>query len=105
MNSERLRHRITIQSPPSGTDSYGDPVGDWTDFATIWAGIEPLQGREYVAALQEQSEVDTRVVIRYLKRVRPSMRVKYGERTLNIISVIDNREAHRDMQLMCKEVL
>jgi SPP1 family predicted phage head-tail adaptor len=105
MNSERLRHRITIQSPAGGTDSYGDPSGEWTDFATVWAGIEALQGREYVAALQDQSEVDTRVVIRYLKGVKSSMRVKYGERTLSIISVIDNREAHRDMQLMCKEVL
>ena len=31
------------------------------------------------------------------------MRLKYGERILSIYSVIDSREQHKEIQLMCKE--
>ncbi|EFM92267.1 hypothetical protein appser6_8470 [Actinobacillus pleuropneumoniae serovar 6 str. Femo] len=31
------------------------------------------------------------------------MRVKYGEKILDIYSVIDSKERHEEIQLMCKE--
>lgn len=104
MQAGRLNKRVTIQSRATTTDAYGeDVVTGWTTVAMVWAAVEPLQGREFWAQQQIQSEVTTRVRIRYLSGVVPEMRVLYGSRALDIKSVIDPRERHAEMQLMCAE--
>ena len=103
MRSGRLRHRGTIQDvvkDPSigGTDT-------WYDYVTAWGAIEPLRGREYLAAQQEGAEVTGRITTRYINGVKPGMRWKYESRIFDIISVIDPEERHIELQLMVKEVL
>jgi SPP1 family predicted phage head-tail adaptor len=100
-----FRHRITLQELVTGQDEAGQPVQEWQDVATVWGAVEPLRGREYFAAQQVQSEVTTRIRIRYRSGVRPDMRVLYDGRLYNINAVIDPEERHMELQLMCKEVL
>lgn len=45
-----------------------------------------------------------RIRIRYGTNVDNTMRVKYGNRHLEITSIIDSKESHRELQLICKEV-
>ena len=104
MNIGDLRHRITLQECVSGQNEAGQPIQEWHDVATVWAAIEPLRGREYWAAAQVQSEVTTRIRIRYRSGIRPDMRVLYGGRVFNVTAVIDPEERHHELQLMCKEV-
>ncbi len=75
----------------------------WEDVATIRASIEPLQGREYFSGPFQMGENIIRIRIRYLVNITNKMRVKYGDRYLDVYSVIDGKEAHRELQLMCKE--
>jgi SPP1 family predicted phage head-tail adaptor len=103
MEAGRLDKRVTIQSQASTRNSIGEPVQTWSDVATIWASVEPVQGREFWAQQQVQSEVTTRVRIRYREGVTASMRVLYGSRVYDIRSVIDPKERHEEMQLMCSE--
>jgi len=98
-----LRHRIVIQELVGTKNSYGEVVQSWQDVATVWASIEPLRGREYVEAAAAQVNVDHRIRIRYRSGISPKMRVKYGERTFQINSVVDPREEHKEMELMCEE--
>ena len=100
-----FRHRITLQELVTGQDEAGQPVQEWQDVATVWAAVEPLRGREYWAAAQVQSEVTTRIRIRYRSGVRPDMRVLYGGRVFNVTAVIDPEERHMELQLMCREVM
>lgn len=101
----RFRHRVTIQQKGKVQDEYGQEREDWMDVATVWAAVEPLRGREYFEAHQVQAEVTTRIRIRYRPGVRPDMRVVYNGRIFNIQSVIDPEERHRELQLMCREVV
>lgn len=101
--AKRLRERITIQQPARVADAHGQMVETWTTFATVWAAIEPLQGREFFSAQQENAETKTRIRIRYREGVMPDMRVVYDSRYYNIRSVINPREHDREMQLMCTE--
>jgi len=103
MRSGRLRHRVTIQQlvpDPSvgGQDS-------WHDYATVWAAIEPLRGREYLAAQQEGAEATGRITIRYIAGVKQTMRIKHGSRIYEIVSPINPEERNAELQLMVKEVL
>lgn len=100
-----FRHRVTIQELRDGQDESGQPFHEWQDVATVWAAVEPLRGREYFEAHQVQAEVTTRIRIRYRPGIRPDMRVLYGGRVFNITAIIDPEERHRELQLMCREVV
>jgi len=65
MNAGRLNRRITIQSRPMGQDSYGQETGSWTNFATLWADVEPITGNEFFTAAAVGSEINRRIVTRY----------------------------------------
>jgi SPP1 family predicted phage head-tail adaptor len=98
-----LDKRITIQAPTVSRNALGEPTVAWNAFATVWAGVEPVQGREFWAQQQVQSDVTVRIRMRYLPGVTTAMRVAYGSRVLDIRSVIDPRERHTELQLMCSE--
>lgn len=98
-----LNRRIVIERPWSIQDDFGQMVITWAPIHAAWAAVEPLQGREYWAAAAAQAERTVRVRIRYLPGIDSTLRVKYGERVFGITAVIDPQEAHRELQLMCKE--
>jgi SPP1 family predicted phage head-tail adaptor len=105
MQAGRLRHRVTVQRATDAIDQYGDQTPTWTSLGTVWASVEPLNGREYFAAAQMQSEVSTRIVIRPISGVTltPKDRVKFGSRYFDIQSVINRDERNRELQLLCVE--
>lgn len=106
MNPGKLRHRVTLQEYVEVVDKYGTPIdqGCWEDVAIVWASVEPIQGREYIQLQNTQSELTTRIRIRYRSGVKPAMQVLYGTRVFDIQSVIDPEERHIELQLLCKEV-
>lgn len=76
MRAGKLRHKVTIQSPgPAQDPDSGDMVPSWTDFASVWASIEPLSARDFIAAQANQSEITARIVIRYREGILPTMRI------------------------------
>lgn len=100
----QLRHIITIQSPGTSRDACGCPLpSSWVDFATVRASVEPLQGREFFAAVQQASEVTTRFRLRYLPGVGTNMRILHQGRKYNISAVIDPNMLHRELHLMAVE--
>jgi SPP1 family predicted phage head-tail adaptor len=105
MRSGKLRHTVTLQSLVETQDGYGGTTESWTDFATVRASVEPLQGREYFAAQQERAEVTTRFRIRYIPGVLPTMRIMFDGRAFNIESIINPNERNRELHLMAVEVL
>jgi SPP1 family predicted phage head-tail adaptor len=103
MNAGRMRHRITIQQRANTPDTFGQPIESWADVATVWASVEPLQGREFFAADQVNAEVTTRIRMRWRSGITAAMRVSFDSRLYDIQSVIVSREIHDEMQLMCTE--
>lgn len=99
----RLDKRVTISKQDlDNTDSYGAP-SEWIEVATVWAAIEPLQGREYFAALQESADVNTRIRVRYKEGIDRTMKVKYRDSEFEILYIINPKYGKKEMQLMCKE--
>lgn len=103
MKAGGLRHKVQIQSKTEDRTATGAVTYTWTTFASPWAAIEPLYGREYFASQQVQAEVTTRIRIRYRVGVTPDMRVLWGTRVFSIKSVINLDERNREMHLMCIE--
>lgn len=101
MNAGKLRHRVTIQKPVETQSGTGDPLVRWQDVATVWAMVEPLRGREFFAAKQMVSEVEVRVVIRYMAGITAKMKIVHGADEYLIETIINVLERDRELQLMC----
>ncbi|WP_417292318.1 phage head closure protein [Desulfovibrio porci] len=103
MRAGALRHQVTLQRFVRGQDAYGGPVEEWVDVATVWASLEAMNGREFFASQQTQSEVTQRIRIRYMPGVAADMRVVHQGTVFNIVAPLpDNRQ--REIVLMCKEL-
>jgi len=100
-----LKDRIAIQTSTDSQDAAGQIVPTWSTYATVWACITPLIGREYLASRQLQAEVSGKIRIRYLAGVTPKMRVLFNGRYFNILTVMDVNERHVEMIIMVKEII
>lgn len=96
---------IRLQKQVSETNDYGGIVSKWKTIADIRASVEPLQGREFFSGTVPLGENIVRIRIHYRTDIDRTMRVKYGERLLEITSIIDSKESHKELQLICKELL
>jgi len=106
MRSGDLKKRVKISRQVAGSpavDEFGAPLMTWEELATVWAAVEPLNGREFWAQQQVQSSVSVRIRIRYLNSVLPGMKAEYNSKTYVIQNVIDKEEKHQELQLMCSE--
>lgn len=85
MKAGKLRHRIIIQHHDSFQDmNTGEMVTGWTDFASVWASVEPLSARDFIAAQANQSEISARIVIRYRPGILSTMRIIHRGKVYNI---------------------
>jgi len=105
VNIGKLRHRVTIQNKVTLLDGYGGVTSTWQDVATVWASVEPLNGRELYAAQQVKAELTHRIRIRYMSGIKPEMRIAFDNRTFEIEAIIDPEERHESLELLCSEVV
>lgn len=100
MRAGRLNQRITIQSPATGQNEYGEPNSGWTDFAAnIPAEVLDVSGREFLASAAINNSVTTKMLIRPLAGVIASMRVICGSDVYNITAPLKQRDG---LLLMCE---
>ena len=103
IKAAKFDKQITIQKRDySREQQNGNYKGQeiWRNVATVRASIEPIQGREYFSGPFQMGENIIRVRIRYREGITNKMRLKYGKRVLDIYSVIDSREEHKELHLM-----
>jgi SPP1 family predicted phage head-tail adaptor len=101
----KLGHRIELHSASETSDDYGDVLESWSSYATVWARVMPLQGRELLLAQQVNAELTHQVEIRYNSTVTTTHRVILGSRTLEIVSIINEDERNKNMIMLCKELV
>lgn len=100
----RMRYRIEIENLVESTDSDGFITEEWNNFATVWADITSLSGKEYIESAQTLSEVTSKIYIRFIQGLKTTMRIKYKDRIFNIQSILQD-EKQGIITIMAKEVL
>lgn len=89
MQAGKLRHRITLQRPGQQQDPVtGEIEQGWLDVATVWASIEHLSAREFIAAQGVQSEISARITMRHRDGIDATMRALHGGDVYNIHGVL-----------------
>lgn len=105
MQAGKLRHRITIESP---ADTQGATFGEakltWSTFASVWAAVEPIGGKELLRADHVAGGLTHRVSLRYIAGVTAKMRINFNGRHLNIAAPpINKDERNIELELLCME--
>ncbi len=105
MATARYRHRLEIQQPATVQGASGQEVPNWTPFATLWAGIEPIKGKESLAANQVLGELDTRIVLRWsplADQIKDTFRGLHQGVVYNFATPAHHNLARREIEIMAK---
>ena len=105
MNAGALDQRIVIERRTGATNDWGEPLPDsWLPIITTWAHVQPLTGRDFIAAQAAMSEVKLKIIMRYRPGITPADRVSHGGQVYGVEAVIDVHSSRRELHLMCKAV-
>jgi len=102
-----LVHQVTIVSPSTAGDSYGQSVVPtiWNPVRTARAAIATAGGRETSAASQLVSDVSHVVTVRWTPDViKAGFRVLFGSRVFTILYAENVAERNRVLLLYCQEI-
>lgn len=88
MRAGDLTERVTIQQKTLVPDTWGGSTATWATFATVWANIRHMNGKEFITAGAEASQSTASIRIRKLAGVTTSMRVLVGTDIYNINAVL-----------------
>lgn len=104
-NAGKLNKRISFIRKTDGTakDTAGDTIIGTDTFATVWARVDYVKGREYFEAKKFQSELTYRITVRYMQGITPDMVISYNNRTFKIEDIMDPLEYHEVLEIMCFE--
>jgi SPP1 family predicted phage head-tail adaptor len=100
---------ISIQTRLT-TNSYGQPGGAWSDFASnVWAKIEHIAGKEVVNQTEFAAEITDRFTCPYVAGVNPKMRVQFVDidgktRYFDILFVQNIEQRGMFTELLAKEI-
>lgn len=104
---ERLGKRLTILRPPSENevDDAGQPLSEYVPVTTVWSSIEPLRGKEFFEADKDNSQVTTRIRIRYRKGINDAMigRLPDGAE-FRFKYIINPEHANKELQIMAEAI-
>lgn len=103
MNPGDLRHRVVFQSKSVTRNNIGEQVVTWVPYATRWARVKPLRGRELFAAQQTHSTVDTKIVLRFdstTSAITADMRVVWRGENYDVLSAVDQDGGRYYMEIL-----
>ncbi len=100
-----MRHRITFQSRQLVANAEGEDIETYRDHITVWASIEPLTGKEFFQAKQENSSVAGKIRTRHLTGLQPTMRITFGNRVFNIVAIANPGERNVETLIWYSEAL
>ena len=103
IHAGNLVDRIVIEQATETRNSVGEVTLSWSTFATVWADVQALSGREAERYGQIVGFTGHKVTIRQLTGVKVSMRIIYeSTRTLEI-GALNEYERGWYLELICTE--
>lgn len=106
MRAGPLRHRCQIYQLQPVKDAIGGVIVSYQPQGCLWAEINPVSGRAFLAASQPQAEVTAEIIIRYRSDITESTRLQEtieGAALYEVVAALPDNKRTR-LKLMCKTV-
>ena len=102
MQPGTLRERIELQQPSETRNTLGEVSQTWATYASRWASVKTLRSGEVLSANQQGLTITHRVRLRHVDEIKSTHRIKWKNRIMHIISVLEleNLTVH---ELLCEE--
>ncbi len=104
MRGGKLRHRVALQEPTQNVSGRGGVKDSWNTYATVWAEIMPMGGRELFNAQQVVPESTHKVTLRGRQPVKANHRIVFKGREFGIDNVNAIMEVNQTLVILCKEL-
>lgn len=107
-----MRFKVQLQRREDTELPSGQISHSYEQFAEVWADISALTAREFFAASQVQSEITTKITIRWRDDIDPTCRVSHIVSyaspmivdTYDVVAPLpDQKTGRRELVLLCKK--
>lgn len=98
-----LRERVTILAPTESKNAFGESNIDFVERETVWASVTGVSAREVIQAMQANAIITHRVRIRFYPDITFQHRLRWRDRTLEIVSVVE-RDVRTIHEILAREV-
>jgi len=95
-----LRSELVLEAAAYADDGAGGQVESWSEVATLFAHVEPVEARSAFGAGQTLETTTHRITLRFRDDVASGMRLRRQERIFDILTVHDPDESGR--YLVCR---
>lgn len=96
-----LTHQLAILTPFEAQSETGTiTTQELRVLAIVWGRLEPITGKELLAAQQVQSKVNTRATVRYRTDLKTNMLIQYGDFTYTIEAIIPDERFADSLTLL-----
>ena len=99
----RMNHEVILQTQGGTADGMGGFTPSWSNTETIWADIMPASASERTQADKVIGDITPIIIVRYREITSPNMRILFGARVFNIVSVVNPDESGSYLKLMARE--
>jgi SPP1 family predicted phage head-tail adaptor len=99
----RLRYQVILQTQGGTADGMGGVTATWSNTATIWADIMPASASERTQADKVIGDITHKIIVRHRSITSPNMRILFGARVFNIVSVVNPDNSNSHLKLMARE--
>lgn len=98
-----LRHVISVTTTTGVADGVGGETKTSSPFATERAAIWPASAQEREESQKLEMEITHKIRVRYRPGYLPSMKITFGARTFEIVSIINWQERNVYLDILAHE--
>jgi len=97
-----MRHPVEIRQFEQAQDPVtGEITEEWATLANVWARIDSVDGREFMAASAEQAKTTHKISMYYRCDMKPSMRLQSAGIEYQVKALLPNND-HSQLTVMCE---
>ena len=99
------RHQVRVEQRSTMQDASGELAQTWIPYATRRAAVQATPGGEVWASAQRSGRVPTVFKMRWFDGLTPAMRIIWGTKTYNVLSVVDQGGNHEELIVTAEELV
>ena len=104
LTAGKLRHKIDFQREADVPDGMGGSNLVWDDlFVQVPAFVKPASGNETLHSMRLEARISHKIFLRHMSGIKPSDRILFDGRPMQIRSIINLEERNRWMEISVDE--
>ena len=97
----RFNNLVSLQRRTSGKDDLGQPLDEWTEYASVWGGALMVSGKEKIESGTQVDVGSASIRIRYRTDVTNGDRAICQGVTFHVVSSLPNVATREYTDLVC----